>query len=122
MRRSCNGLPIAGEPSGTLASTNVAPASRSVNKWTSDWAGISRSICARIKSVTDTVWSMPSNLKIASFFGLLMRAIVRATLNFFFAIWQIIRLSSSSPVTAIANSARPIPASSINNESVASPR
>jgi hypothetical protein len=46
-----------------------------------------------------------------SFFGLLTRAIVRATSKWCFAIWQITRLSSSSPVTAATMSARFAPAS-----------
>ena len=39
-----------------------------------------------------------NNPKNEHIFGLLMRAMVRLTLNFFFATWQTMRLSSSSPV------------------------
>ena len=46
-----------------------------------------------------------------SFFGLLTRAIVRGTSKWCFAIWQMTRLSSSSPVTAATMSARFAPAS-----------
>ena len=55
--------------------------------------------------------STPRCLNSSSFFGLLTRAIVRGTSKWCLAIWQITRLSSSSPVTAATMSARLAPAS-----------
>ena len=53
-----------------------------------------------------TVVSIPRSLKIDSFLGLLMRAMVRGTLKRIFATWQATELSLSSPVTAMTMSAR----------------
>ena len=55
--------------------------------------------------------STPRCRKSASFLGLLTRAMVRGTSKWCFAIWQMTRLSSSSPVTAATTSARLQPAS-----------
>jgi hypothetical protein len=53
--------------------------------------------------------------------GLLTRAITRSTPYLSFATWQISRLSSSSPVTAMTMPARWMPARSRTQSSEASP-
>src|SRR4051794_35670371 len=64
---------------------------------------------------------MPSSSKYWRLRGLLTRAMIRSQRYFSFASWQISRLSSSSPVTAIVRSARLMPARSRTHSSVASP-
>ncbi len=71
---------------------------------------MSASIEPRIMRVGDTISSTPRCLKRPSFLGLLTRAIVRGTLKWCLAIWQMTRLSSSSPVTAATMSALFAPA------------
>ena len=70
---------------------------------------MSASIEPRIMRVGDTISSTPRCLKRLSFLGLLTRAIVRGTSKWCLAIWQMTRLSSSSPVTAATMSARLAP-------------
>ena len=54
--------------------------------------------------VAQIVGEMPSRSKCAWFRGSFTRAITFGTLYFSFAIWQMMRLSSSSPVTASTRS------------------
>ena len=83
------------------------------------------SICCskRLKMicVLETVVSIPSLSNNTIFAGSLTRATVRGAWKFFFAIWQMTRLSSSSPVTATITSARPKPASAMIRTSHPSP-
>ena len=79
-------------------------------------------MCDMIAPVALTGRPIPSSRKIPSFFGLLMRATVRATLNMWVATWQATRLSSSPPVTASSRSARAAPAFSCTVASQPSPR
>ena len=75
-------------------------------RWSSSWTGMSCSIEPRIIRVGLMISSTPRWRKRSSFLGLLTRAIVRGTSKWCLAIWQITRLSSSSPVTAATMSAR----------------
>ena len=75
----------------------------------------------RIRSVALTTGWMPSSSKYWRLRGLLTRAMIREQRYFSLAIWQMRRLSSSSPVTAMVRSARLMPARSSTHSSVASP-
>ena len=72
--------------------------------------GMSCSIEPRAIRVGLMISSTPRCRNRSSFFGLFTRAIVRGTSKWCFAIWQMTRLSSSSPVTAATMSARFEPA------------
>ena len=69
-----------------------------------------------------TVFSMPRRSKVAWLKGLFTRATTLGTPNFSSAIWAMMMLSSSSPVTATTMSARPMPAFSRTQISVPSPK
>ena len=75
-------------------------------RWSSSCTGMSCSIEPSAIRVGLMISSTPRWRKSSSFFGLLTRAIVLGTSKWCFAIWQITRLSSSSPVTAATMSAR----------------
>ena len=91
-----------------MSSSSPSP---SAARWSSSWTGMSCSIEPRIIRVGLISSSTPRCRKSASFLGLLTRAIVRGTSKWCLAIWQMTRLSSSSPVTAATTSARLQPAS-----------
>ena len=82
-------LPFFSAPSGMISPGSICCSSRL------------KMIC-----VLETVVSMPSFWNRETLAGSLTRATVRGAWNFFFAIWQMTRLSSSSPVTATITSAR----------------
>src|SRR3954467_6751461 len=113
--------PMTGEPSGTSTSMISSCSSRRSSRCTVPYEGTSCSISRRIRSVALTAGWMPSSSKYCRFRGLLTRAMIRSQRYFSFASWQISRLSSSSPVTAIVRSARLMPARSSTHSSVASP-
>ena len=91
-----------------MSSSSPSP---SAARWSSSWTGMSCSIEPRTIRVGLMISSTPRCRNSSSFLGLLTRAIVRGTSKWCLAIWQITRLSSSSPVTAATMSARLAPAS-----------
>src|SRR4051794_10705564 len=113
--------PMTGEPSGTSTSMISSCSSRRSSRWTVPYDGTSCSMRRRIRSVALTAGWMPSSSKYCRFRGLFTRAMIRSQRYFSFASWQMSRLSSSSPVTAIVRSARLMPARSSTHSSVASP-
>ena len=71
--------------------------------------------------MAETTGLIPSRSNHCLFRGLFTRAMICSTMYFSLATWQISMLSSSSPVTVITMSARPIPARSSTQSSEASP-
>src|SRR5215210_2626573 len=123
-RSSCSTVfPAAGAPESICTSTISRFSLRSSRRWTRSCSGTSCSISAIKPRVAETVGEIPSRSKCAWLRGSLTRAITFGTPYFSLASWQMIRLSSSSPVAARTRSGgRLIPARSSTWSSVASPR
>src|SRR4029079_8896768 len=115
-------LPAAGAPGGICTSTMSRFSLRSSSRWTRSCSGTSCSISAIRPRVAETVGEIPSRSKCVWLRGSFTRAITFRTPYFSFESWQMIRLSSSSPVSAATTSGgRAIPARSSTQSAVGSP-
>src|SRR5581483_8937708 len=116
------GLPTQGESRSICTSTISRFSLRSSSRCTRSCSGTSCSTSASRDSVAQTVGEIPSRSKCGWFRGSLTRAITLGTPYFSRASWQMMMLSSSSPVVATSMSGgRANPACSSTNTSVASP-